>query len=268
MHLCIGEGAIRDIKMITLRFNFAVMVSLLFHFGIVFYCLNIEKTRSAQIYTPIYAAIVSVALTQNVIEKQTNDVTLNNKLVGGLLAESQQNENAVIKVANKKNIHSDENKASEKQKKIIEKKEQKQPNKKVIKQKEQEQKSDDVKQEQRVGKNDSQSYAAGQAGAQRTTSVGNATDSNYQSYIDKLRSEIERHKRYPRKARNTNVQGTVLVNFTLTSLGEITKVSIEKSSMHVQLDEAALAATLKSRSVGVPPEGLRKQHTLEIKFKL
>ncbi|WP_430442040.1 energy transducer TonB [Providencia huaxiensis] len=138
----------------------------------------------------------------------------------------------------------------------------------MIKQKEQEKKSDNVKQEQRVGKNDSQSYAAGQAGAQRTTSVGNATDSNYQSYIDKLRSEIERHKRYPRKARNTNVQGTVLVNFTLTPLGEITKVSIEKSSMHVQLDEAALAATLKSRSVGVPPEGLRKQHTLEIKFKL
>lgn len=41
-------------------------------------------------------------MTQNVIEKQTNDVTLDNKLAGGLLAESQQNENAVIKVANKK----------------------------------------------------------------------------------------------------------------------------------------------------------------------
>ncbi|MEX9909830.1 hypothetical protein [Providencia huaxiensis] len=108
--------------MITLRFNLAVMVSLLFHFGIVFYCLNIEKTRSAQIYTPIYAAIVSVALTQNVIEKQTNDVTLDNKLAGGLLAESQQNENAVIKVANKKNTHSDENKVSEKQKKLSRKK--------------------------------------------------------------------------------------------------------------------------------------------------
>ncbi|MEX9880485.1 hypothetical protein AB7X05_02745 [Providencia rettgeri] len=88
--------------MLTLRFNFAVMVSLLFHFGIVFYCLSIEKTRSAQIYTPIQAAIVSVSLMQNVIEKQVNDTILNNKLSGGLLAESQQNENAVIKVANKK----------------------------------------------------------------------------------------------------------------------------------------------------------------------
>lgn len=78
------------------------MVSLLFHFGIVFYCLSIEKTRSAQIYTPIQAAIVSVSLMQNVIEKQVNDTILNNKLSGGLLAESQQNENAVIKVANKK----------------------------------------------------------------------------------------------------------------------------------------------------------------------
>lgn len=78
------------------------MVSLLFHFGIVFYCLSAEKTRHAQIYTPIKAAIISIALTQNVIEKQISDVTLNNKLTGGLLSEPQQNENAVIKVANKK----------------------------------------------------------------------------------------------------------------------------------------------------------------------
>ncbi|SPZ17111.1 Uncharacterised protein [Providencia rettgeri] len=71
--------------MLTLRFNFAVMVSLLFHFGIVFYCLSIEKTRSAQIYTPIQAAIVSVSLMQNVIEKQVNDTILNNKLSGAYL---------------------------------------------------------------------------------------------------------------------------------------------------------------------------------------
>ncbi|MEX6231898.1 TonB family protein [Providencia hangzhouensis] len=257
--------------MITLRFNFAVMVSLLFHFGIVFYCLSIEKTRSAQIYTPIQAAIVSVSLMQNVIEKQVNDTILNNKLSGDLLAESQQNENAVIKVANKKSSHSDENKISDDQKKVIKQKEEKQTNKKVTQQKEPQQKSeknDDVKQEQHVGKNDNQSNAAGQKGAQRTTSVGNAIDSTYQSYIDKLRSEIERHKRYPRKARNTNIQGVVKVSFQLSSLGEITMVRIVNSSTHNTLDQAALSAVQKSRSVGAPPEGLKKLITMEIKFEL
>lgn len=254
----------------TLRFNFAVIASVLLHFCIVFYCLSSQKTRSAQKYTPINAAIISIALTQNAIEKQINDVTRNNNFAGGLLSENQQNENAIIKVANKKSTHSDENKVSDIQKKIIEKKEQKQPNKKVIKQKEQQKskKNDDVKQEQQAGQNNTQSNAAGQQGAQNTTAIGDAINASHQSYIDKLRSEIERHKRYPRKARNTNIQGTVLVSFTLTSLGEITKVSVAKSSMNVQLDQAALTAIAKSRSVGIPPEGLKKQITLEIKFKL
>lgn len=260
--------------MITLRFNFklAVMVSLLFHFGIVFYCLSAEKTRFAQIYTPIKAAIISFALTQNVIEKQINDVTLHNELTGGLLSEPQQNENAVIKVANKKSTHSDENKVSATQKKNIEKKDEKQPNKKVIKQqKEQQQKSeknDDVKQEQQAGQNNTLSDAAGEQGVQNTRAVGDSISASHQSYIDKLRREIERHKRYPRKARNTNIQGTVEVSFTLTPLGEITKVSIAKSSMHTQLDQAALTAVAKSSSVGIPPEGFKKQVTLAIKFKL
>ncbi|HGM9945603.1 TPA: TonB family protein [Providencia rettgeri] len=256
--------------MLTLRFNFAVMVSLLFHFGIVFYCLSAEKTRHAQIYTPIKAAIISIALTQNVIEKQISDVTLNNKLTGGLLSEPQQNENAVIKVANKKSTHSDKNKVSDVQKKVIEKKEQKQPNKKVIKRKEQQQnkKNDDVKQEQQAGQNSTLSNAAGEQGAQNTRAVGDNISANYQSYIDKLRREIERHKRYPRKARNTHIQGKVLVNFTLTSSGEITRVSIAKSSMHTQLDQAALTAIAKSRPVGIPPEGLKKQITLSIEFEL
>lgn len=247
------------------------MVSLLFHFGIVFYCLSAEKTRHAQIYTPIKAAIISIALTQNVIERQINDVTLNNKRTGGLLSESQQNENAVIKVADKKSTHSDENKVSDVQKKVIEKKEQKQPNKKIIKQKEEQQqnkKNDDVKQEQQAGQNSALSNAAGEQGAQNTRAVGDNISANYQSYIDKLRREIERHKRYPRKARNTHTQGKVLVNFTLTSSGEITRVSIAKSSMHTQLDQAALTAIAKSRSVGIPPEGLKKQITLSIEFEL
>lgn len=264
-----SEGVIRDIKMLTLRFNFAVMSSLLFHFGIVFYCLSVEKTRHAQIYTPIKAAIISIALTQNVIEKQISDVTLNNKLTGGLLSEPQQNENAIIKVANKKSTHSDENKVSDVQKKVIEKKEQKQPNKKVIKQKEQQnKKNDDVKQEQQAGQNNALSNAAGEQGTQNTRALGDNISANYQSYIDKLRREIERHKRYPRKARNTHTQGNVLVSFTLTSTGEITKVRIAKSSKHTQLDQAALTAITKSRSVGIPPEGLKKQITLAIEFEL
>lgn len=87
------------------------------------------------------------------------------------------------------------------------------------------------------------------------------------AYREKLRREIERNKQYPRRASSMKIRGTTEVVFNLTITGEFTSARVITSSGHELLDNAALAAVAKSRSVGVPPEGFKSQVSFEIKFQ-
>lgn len=76
-----------------------------------------------------------------------------------------------------------------------------------------------------------------------------------QSYINALVSAIERHKRYPLRARKKGYEGEVLVLFTVLRDGTISKVGIGSSSLRVILDRAASKAVRDlGRFEPIPPQ--------------
>ncbi|HBO21865.1 MAG TPA: energy transducer TonB [Providencia sp.] len=257
--------------MINRRFNYTFTASLLLHGGFIYYCLMSYSTLSSQIYTPINATVISIALTHAVIEKQVSTVAIPESNGGGLISVTAQVENAAIKVNKQKSETHNENKVSKVTKKNISKKNMDEPIKDRVIQKEDKPKSersDDEKQSSKDGENSAQSQAVGTQGSQNSVALGDDIDSLHQLYLDKLRQEIERHKIYPRKARNMHIEGKVKANFELTAQGELTRILVAKSSNNSQLDNAALEAMRKSRSVGVPPADLNRLITLEIEFTL
>ncbi|WP_350306382.1 energy transducer TonB [Photorhabdus viridis] len=110
-----------------------------------------------------------------------------------------------------------------------------------------------------------------QAGARQATTsqpmTGLGSD-DLQGYQSALRREIEKHKRYPRRAKKMKQQGIVQVSFRLLDSGDLTNPQLVRSSGADELDRAALAAIQQARSVGVKPAGLPRDHTLAIEFNL
>ncbi|MBD2813240.1 energy transducer TonB [Xenorhabdus sp. Flor] len=94
---------------------------------------------------------------------------------------------------------------------------------------------------------------------------GNRESDNYRT---KLRQEIERHKRYPRKAKRMRQEGTVTVNFTLQDDGSITTARVVQSSGYNTMDNEALKALSLAKSIGPKPANLAADITLQISFEL
>jgi protein TonB len=67
-------------------------------------------------------------------------------------------------------------------------------------------------------------------------------------FMDTIRKRIERNQSYPLWARRNNIEGIVIVRFTLTRKGQIQDLNLEQSSGSTILDEAAKEAVLR----GVP----------------
>lgn len=97
--------------------------------------------------------------------------------------------------------------------------------------------------------------------------TGNSTD-EVAAYKSALRREIERHKRYPQRAKMMRKQGIVTVSFAIGADGSLSQISIAKSSGSEDLDKAALSAVQSARSIGQKPAGLPSQITVPISFKL
>lgn len=70
------------------------------------------------------------------------------------------------------------------------------------------------------------------------------------SYLSRLLTSIESHKRYPPSARMA--EGRSIVSFKIADNGEIYAVSLRKSSGYSVLDAAAISA-VKQGSVALPP---------------
>ncbi|MCA6221149.1 energy transducer TonB [Photorhabdus antumapuensis] len=113
--------------------------------------------------------------------------------------------------------------------------------------------------------------ADSQAGARQATTsqpmTGIGAD-ELQSYQAALRREIEKHKRYPRRAKKMKQQGIVQVRFSLLDSGDLTNHQLVRSSGADELDRAALTAIQQARSVGLKPAGLPRELTLAIEFNL
>ena len=77
-------------------------------------------------------------------------------------------------------------------------------------------------------------------------------------YYTRLQAWLEKHKRYPRRARLRNEQGVVLLRFVVMRGGEVSSFAIEKSSGHLRLDEEAGKMIQRAQPLPkMPPEILK-----------
>lgn len=71
-----------------------------------------------------------------------------------------------------------------------------------------------------------------------------------------VRSRIAKNQKYPLWARRNNMEGIVVVRFSLTREGRVQQAEVEKSSGHSILDQAALDAVLQGDPYPSAPDGI------------
>lgn len=115
----------------------------------------------------------------------------------------------------------------------------------------------------------SQAATTGQATTNNPNLMGSGRNTDEESaYRSALRREIERHKRYPQRAKMMRRQGIVTINFNISTNGSITDAKIAKSSGNDDLDNSALNAVKNARSIGPRPTGMAANISVPISFKI
>lgn len=88
------------------------------------------------------------------------------------------------------------------------------------------------------------------------------------SYVAALVAAIERHKRYPLRARKKGYEGEVQVLFTVLRDGTISRIEIGSSSFREILDQAAARAVRDlGRFVPIPPQLGRDQWEFQVPIR-
>jgi protein TonB len=90
-------------------------------------------------------------------------------------------------------------------------------------------------------------------------------------YLAELRDAILDQRRYPQRARRLMQEGTVTISFLLLANGEIKEVSLEKSSGHRLLDNAAIQSLKRLKKFKPIPEELQRESwgmSIGLKFRL
>jgi len=90
-------------------------------------------------------------------------------------------------------------------------------------------------------------------------------------YFDMLRMKIQSRKKYPERARQRQIEGRVVVGFTLDEAGGVTAAEVVKSSRHPSLDRAAVRAVKAAGPFPRPPAKLFEgplRMTITIMFEL
>lgn len=99
--------------------------------------------------------------------------------------------------------------------------------------------------------------------------AGSGSDnSEIAAYRAAIRREIERHKRYPARAKMMRKQGKVGISFSVAPDGALVNARIVQSSGDDSLDNAALEAVNNAKSVGARPSGLPIGLNVPISFTL
>jgi periplasmic protein TonB len=123
--------------------------------------------------------------------------------------------------------------------------------------------------EESLPKEPQQPVAAGPTSPQVSSSSVDTTQ--LAQYLGLIRSRIERQKRYPLWARSHRMEGEVSVRFVIAPDGQISAVTVSKSSGRESLDQAALEAVQEASPLPRPPNGIVTRPTameLTIVFKL
>ena len=108
-------------------------------------------------------------------------------------------------------------------------------------------------------------------GQPSTNGVQGGTGSNtdeLNAYRAAIRREIERHKRYPARAKMMRKQGVVSVSFSVGADGSLSGERVTTSSGDESLDNAALEAVRSARPVGPKPAGFASSVSVPISFTI
>lgn len=259
-----------ECKMTNSRFLFAIIGSLALHGGLVYYHL-LNHSDSSKIMMPINAPVIAIAVTQAVIEKHIVKVDEIIDDSGGAIHSPIEVDKAAIEVAKARSEKAKDGQSSKKP--IIPTKPEKprkiEPKKRIeTEKKTKKDQSDEIEQQAKLGENQAESVASGEAGTQKNSVAGeNITDIRL-AYLAKVRNELERHKQYPRRARAMQIQGAVVVHFQITQQGDLVNATIVKSERSEILGKAVLDATKQYKSVGERPAGVSPLVSLVIHFNL
>jgi TonB family protein len=104
------------------------------------------------------------------------------------------------------------------------------------------------------------------AGANELGGSGARADPNVlNSYVARVRADLERHKRYPPEARSERISGMPTIVVTLARSGKLLSASIARSSGKPVLDQAALAMARAADPLPAMPDDLgRSQLSLRV----
>lgn len=91
---------------------------------------------------------------------------------------------------------------------------------------------------------------------QQNDAATSGTSTGKADYFTTLKTWLEKHKTYPRRARLSGTQGTVVITFSMNRDGKVLSRHIIESSGHTVLDEAAVEAVQKASPLPQPPAQL------------
>ena len=115
----------------------------------------------------------------------------------------------------------------------------------------------------------SKATTTGQPGYKWRSKVGpGANTDELNAYRAAIRREIERHKRYPARAKMMRKQGVVSVSFSVGADGSLSGERVTNSSGDESLDNAALEAVRSARPVGPKPAGFASSVSVPISFTI
>ena len=114
----------------------------------------------------------------------------------------------------------------------------------------------------------SKATTTGQLGTNGVQGGSGTNTDELNAYRAAIRREIERHKRYPARAKMMRKQGVVSVSFSVSSDGSLSGERVTNSSGDESLDNAALEAVRSARPVGPKPAGFASSVSVPISFTI
>ena len=114
----------------------------------------------------------------------------------------------------------------------------------------------------------SKATTTGQPGTNGVQGGSGAKTDELNAYRAAIRREIERHKRYPARAKMMRKQGVVSVSFSVGADGSLSGERVTNSSGDESLDNAALEAVRSARPVGPKPAGFTSSVSVPISFTI
>ena len=114
----------------------------------------------------------------------------------------------------------------------------------------------------------SKATTTGQPGTNGVQGGSGANTDELNAYRAAIRREIERHKRYPARAKMMRKQGVVSVSFSVGADGSLSGERVTNSSGDESLDNAALEAVRSARPVGPKPAGFASSVSVPISFTI